>query len=54
MGIGVVNEIVEFLVVIAGIENNVGDYINNSTYLLINTFGSILAIGYIFIRRKLG
>lgn len=44
MGLGVVNEIAEFLAVVALGSTGVGGYINNALDLVFNTIGAILAV----------
>ncbi len=51
MGLGVVNELVEFLAVISVPETGVGGYFNTSLDLVFNTLGAIAAVFYIHARR---
>ena len=52
MGLGALNEIVEFIAVITVPNTNVGGYINTSLDLIFNTVGAIAATIFIHIRRK--
>jgi len=51
-GLGVLNEIVEFIAVIAFAETGVGSYANNALDLVFNTIGAIIAVLFIHFRRK--
>lgn len=44
MGLGVVNEIVEFAAVVVALKTGVGGYFNTSLDLVANTFGAIIAV----------
>lgn len=53
IGIGTINELVEFLAVIfLGAAEQVGDYFNNSLDLFFNTLGSIIACIVIYVYRE--
>jgi uncharacterized membrane protein YjdF len=53
IGIGTINELVEFLaVVFLGASEQVGDYFNNSLDLFFNTVGSIIACVLIYVYRE--
>ena len=53
MGLGVVNEMVEFLAVLFVPGNGVGGYFNTSLDLISNTVGAIVAVGGFYFIRKL-
>jgi len=53
MGLGVANEIVEFAAVIVFSETGVGGYYNVSLDLVFNTLGALIAIGLLYIVRRL-
>lgn len=53
MGLGALNEIVEFMAVVAFTETGVGGYFNTTLDLVFNTFGAIAGVIFIHIRRKL-
>ena len=46
MGLGVVNEIVEFIAVISIPDTNVGGYVNTSLDLVFNSIGAFLAAAF--------
>lgn len=50
LGVGALNEIVEFLVSLALPENGVGGYVNTSLDLCADLIGAVLALGYIHLR----
>ena len=52
MGLGALNEILEFIGVLLFPKTNVGDYFNNVWDLTFNTIGAIVAVIIIHIRRK--
>ncbi|MFA5019565.1 MAG: DUF2238 domain-containing protein [Candidatus Pacearchaeota archaeon] len=52
MGLGALNEIVEFSAVVAVPETGVGGYFNTALDLVFNTLGAIVAIFIIHVRRK--
>jgi len=52
MGLGVVNEIVEFIAVLVFPETGVGGYHNTALDLVFNTIGAIIAAFYIGMRRE--
>jgi glycopeptide antibiotics resistance protein len=53
LGVGTVNELVEFLaVVFLNAEEAVGGYFNNSLDIVFNTIGSLLATVLIYIYRE--
>ncbi len=53
MGLGVLNEIIEFAAVVSLAETGVGDYYNTALDLLFNTIGAFVAVGIIFSVRRL-
>lgn len=53
MGLGVLNEIVEFAAVVALAETGVGDYYNTALDLVFNTLGALIAVGLVFLVRRL-
>jgi hypothetical protein len=53
MGIGAVNEIVEFIAVKTVPETNVGGYDNTMFDLVFNTIGAVLAVSYVNLKRKI-
>ncbi len=53
MGIGAVNEIVEFVAVKTVPETNVGGYDNTMLDLIFNTVGAVLAVSYVNLKRKI-
>ena len=53
MGIGAVNEIVEFIAVKTVPQTNVGGYDNTMLDLIFNTIGAIIAVTYINLKRKI-
>jgi len=52
MGLGALNEIVEFLAVLAFPDTNVGGYDNTMWDIVFNTFGAIIAVIWITVKRK--
>jgi len=52
MGIGALNEIVEFLAVLAFPDTNVGGYDNTMWDIVFNTFGAIIAVTWLTIKRN--
>ena len=52
MGLGALNEIVEFIATVSFPGTNVGGYVNNALDLVFNTIGAIIAAVVIHIRRK--
>ena len=52
MGLGALNEIVEFLAVLAFPDTNVGGYDNTMWDIVFNTFGAIIAVVWITVKRK--
>jgi putative membrane protein len=52
MGLGAVNEIVEFLAVLLFPDTNVGGYDNTMWDIVFNTFGAIIAVTWITIKRN--
>jgi len=52
MGLGALNEIVEFVAVLAVPDTNVGGYINTGLDLVFNAFGVLTAVIIIHIKRK--
>ncbi len=53
MGIGALNEIIEFVAVLTFTKTGVGGYYNNMWDMVFNTFGAIIAVLYINLKRKL-
>lgn len=53
MGLGVINEIVEFTAVVSFAETGVGDYYNTALDLIFNTLGALIAVGLVFAFRRL-
>lgn len=51
MGLGVVNEMVEFIAVLLFPNNGVGGYVNTSLDLIFNTLGAAVAISVAWLRR---
>lgn len=51
-GLGVLNEIVEFIAVVTFPETGVGGYANTALDLVFNTLGAVAAVIFIHIRRK--
>ncbi len=51
MGLGVLNEIVEFIAVLLFPNNGVGGYVNTSLDLIFNTLGAAVAISVAWLRR---
>ena len=54
MGLGVVNEIVEFIATVALPETNVGGYHNTMLDLIFNTLGSLISAFFIYVFYKKG
>lgn len=52
MGLGALNEIIEFVATIIIPGTNVGGYVNNALDLVFNTIGAIIAVILIHFRRK--
>jgi hypothetical protein len=52
MGIGVVNEVVEFIAVLLFPDNGVGGYVNTSLDLVFNTLGATLAMILVWIKNR--
>ena len=52
MGLGVVNEIIEFTATVVLPDTNVGGYINNSLDLVFNTVGALLAAIFIYFKLR--
>lgn len=52
IGLGAVNEIIEFAAFVAFAETGVGGYINTSLDLVFNTLGAIAAVVFISVLRK--
>lgn len=52
MGLGAVNEIVEFLAMVLFPETNVGGYVNTALDLVANLSGAVVAACWIFFARK--
>lgn len=52
MGLGALNEIVEFMAVVIFPNTGVGGYENTALDLVFNMIGSVIAIGIIHLRRK--
>ncbi|MEX0910228.1 MAG: DUF2238 domain-containing protein [Candidatus Paceibacterota bacterium] len=52
MGLGVINEIVEFLAVVVFADTGVGGYYNTLLDLVFNTVGAIIVGVYLYCRRK--
>lgn len=48
LGVGAVNEIVEFIVTLVNPENNVGGYVNTSLDLIADFIGAVVAYVYIY------
>lgn len=53
MGLGVVNEIIEFAAVVTLQETGVGDYYNTALDLVFNTLGALVAVSLVFLVRRL-
>ena len=53
MGLGSLNEIVEFVAVLLFPDNGVGGYVNTSLDLVFNTIGAILVISFVAINYKI-
>jgi len=51
MGLGALNEVVEFAVVVIVPESGVGGYLNTALDLVFNTLGALLAVGWINLQR---
>lgn len=54
MGLGSVNEIIEFLAVLSVPETNVGGYVNTALDLVFNALGAVIAMTIIAATRKTG
>lgn len=52
MGLGVLNEIVEFIAVLLFPNNGVGGYVNTSLDLIFNTLGAAVAISVVWLLRS--
>ncbi len=52
MGLGALNEVVEFVAVLGIPNTNVGGYVNTALDLVFNTIGAIISVVIIHIRRK--
>ncbi|HAK53781.1 MAG TPA: hypothetical protein DCM54_18030 [Gammaproteobacteria bacterium] len=52
MGIGALNEVVEFMAVVAVGSTGVGDYMNNAIDLVANLLGGILGAAYCVMRQR--
>jgi hypothetical protein len=52
MGLGVVNEIAEFIAVILFPDNGVGGYVNTSLDLVFNSIGAVLAMTFVWFKNK--
>jgi len=52
MGLGALNEIIEFLAVLAFPDTNVGGYDNTMWDIVFNTFGAIIAVTWLTFKRK--
>jgi len=53
MGVGALNEILEFLPVLLLEETGVGDYYNTMWDIVFNTFGAIVAVIYLNFKKKI-
>lgn len=53
MGLGVINEIVEFTAVVSFAQTGVGDYYNTALDLVFNTLGAVIAVSIVFLLRGL-
>lgn len=53
MGVGALNEIIEFVAVVALSQTGVGGYYNTSLDLVFNTVGAIIAVIWINLRQKI-
>jgi putative membrane protein len=51
MGLGALNEVVEFFVTVIVPESGVGGYLNTALDLVFNTLGALLAVGWINLQR---
>jgi hypothetical protein len=51
LGLGALNEVVEFVVATVLADSGVGGYLNTSLDLCANLIGALLALGYIRLRR---
>ena len=52
MGLGAINEIIEFIAVLSLPQTGVGGYENTMKDIVFNTFGAIIAVGYINLKNK--
>lgn len=52
MGLGALNEVVEFLVVLTVPDNGVGGYFNTALDLVFNMVGALLAVVWIAVRKR--
>lgn len=52
MGLGAINEIVEFIAVVTFPETGVGGYFNTALDLVFNAFGSIIAATFLFFKNR--
>ena len=52
MGLGALNEIVEFIAVVIVPETGVGGYFNTSLDMVFNTIGAVIAVVFIHLKRK--
>ena len=54
MGVGALNEIIEFIAVLSVPDNNVGGYYNTVLDIVFNTIGALFAVvGFYLIRKAL-
>jgi len=54
MGLGALNEVLEFLVVLVAPASGVGGYLNTALDLSFNMLGAVLAVGWLSLRRMRG
>lgn len=52
MGLGALNEVVEFLAVVFASQTGVGGYYNTALDLVFNTLGALVAVALLYSRRK--
>ena len=52
IGLGAVNEIIEFISVLLFPGNGVGGYVNNAIDLVFNTLGAVIAIGCVWVNNR--
>jgi len=52
MGLGALNEVIEFTAVVLVPETGVGGYYNTALDLVFNMFGAVIAIAIVYFRRK--